>query len=200
MRMALSRTENRDLMTQARESLSGQWGLAIGGTVVFTFLLGLMGVVPIIGPLAGLFINGPLMLGGAIFYLAFVRGKPKISQLFDGFQNFATSMCVYLLSMLYIVLWSLLLIVPGIIAAFSYSMAYYIINDDDSISASEALAKSKKMMDGNKWKYFCLQWRFFGWYLLALLTCGLGVFAVIPYLYVSNVQFYEDIKGESDEQ
>ncbi len=135
-----------------------------------------------------------------IFYLAFVRGKPEISQLFDGFQNFATSMCVYLLSLLYIILWSLLLIVPGIIAALSYSMAYYIISDDDSISASEAIAKSKKMMAGNKWKYFCLQWRFFGWYLLALIPCGLGLPALVPYVYVSNVQFYEDIKGEGDEQ
>jgi uncharacterized membrane protein len=95
---------------------------------------------------------------------------------------------------LFIVLWLLLLIIPGIIAAISYSMTFYILADDKSIKPMEAIDKSKKMMDGYKWKYFFLCLRFFGWALLCILTLGIGFLWLIPYINVSIAKFYDDVK------
>jgi uncharacterized membrane protein len=88
-----------------------------------------------------------------------------------------------------------LLIVPGIIAAISYSMTFFIIADDRTISPLDAITKSKKMMYGYKWKYFCLCWRFLGWAILCMFTLGIGIFWLVPYVQVSVSKFYDDIKG-----
>jgi len=95
---------------------------------------------------------------------------------------------------LFILLWSLLLIIPGIIAALSYSMTFYILADDNSIGAMDAINKSKKMMYGYKWKYFCLGLRFLGWAILCILRLGIGFLWLSPYVHVSVTKFYEDIK------
>ena len=73
-------------------------------------------------------------------------------------------------------------------------MTFYIIADEPTIGASAALDKSRKMMDGYKWKYVCLQFRFFGWALLCLLTLGIGYLWLIPYMYISMAKFYDDVK------
>jgi uncharacterized membrane protein len=90
----------------------------------------------------------------------------------------------------------LLLIVPGIIAALSYSMTYFIIAENDSIGSLEAITKSKEMMRGNKWKLFCLCCRFLGWILLCILTIGIGFLWLYPYMMVSFAKFYDDIKRQ----
>ena len=90
----------------------------------------------------------------------------------------------------------LLLIIPGIIAALSYAMTYYIIVDNESIGALEAIRQSKEMMRGNKWKLFCLGLRFFGWSLLCLLTLGIGYLWLIPYMAISFAKFYGDISSQ----
>jgi len=99
--------------------------------------------------------------------------------------------------LIFILLWTLLLIVPGIIAAISYSMTFYIIADDNSIAAKEAIDKSKKMMDGYKWKFFCIGLRFFGLALLCVLTLGIGFLWLFPYIQVTVAKFYDDIKANS---
>lgn len=104
-------------------------------------------------------------------------------------------MGAYWLMILFVVLWSLLLIIPGIIAAFSYAMVFFIIADDSSIGVSEALKKSKVMMKGYKWKYFCLSWRFLGWAILSVLSCGIGFLWLFPYMQISFAKFYEDLKA-----
>jgi uncharacterized membrane protein len=98
---------------------------------------------------------------------------------------------------LFILLWTLLLIIPGIIAAISYSMTFYILADDNSIGAMDAIDKSKKMMDGYKWKCFCLGLRFLGWALLCILTLGIGFLWLMPYMQVSMAKFYDDVKANS---
>ena len=118
----------------------------------------------------------------------------KVENIFEGFQNFKSAVGAYLLMLLFIFLWMLLLIIPGIIAAFSYSMTFYILADDPSISPMDAIDKSKAMMKGKKWKYFLLNLRFLGWALLCLLTFGIGFLWLIPYIQVSIAKFYDDIK------
>ncbi len=189
----LSATENKILMTQARESLKGKWGLAIGTLVVYILILVPIQLIPF-GGFISLFITGPFAVGIAIFALALSRSQdPKLSQVFQGFQKFWVALGAYLLQLIFVLLWSILLIVPGIIAAISYSQTYYIIAEDDSIGPLQAITKSKRMMMGNKWKYFCLSFRFIGWELLCILSLGIGFLWLAPYMLVSFAKFYDDI-------
>lgn len=198
--ITLSQTENKLLMAKARESLRGFWGLAIGALIVYIVVFCVVGLFPVIGTIATYIIVGPMTVGGVRFTLAVSRkGRPEIGQLFSGFDRFGTHLAAYLLQTIFVALWTLLLIVPGIIAALSYSMTYFIIAEDSSISASDAITKSKKMMKGNKWKLVCLGFRFTGWFLLAMLSFGIGFLWVGPYMYVSYAQFYDDLKTAEDQ-
>jgi uncharacterized membrane protein len=203
-------TENVILMQQARESLRDKWGLAIGTFVVYFVISGAFGGINLLsrfdpsiaflGPIASIasiFITAPLVLGLAMFSLSLSRNEEaRLEQLFDGFRIYGKSLGAYFLVGIYTFLWTLLLIVPGIIAAISYAMTFYIIADDNTIGADEAIDKSKEMMYGYKWKYFCLAFRFFGWSLLCLLTLGIGFLWLLPYMQVSFAKFYDDIKAE----
>lgn len=192
------RTENITLMRMAKESLNGKWGLAAGTFFVYFLVLFAIQIFAAIIPIAGLIsliIAGPLALGIVIFVLAISRNQnAELAQIFDGFKNFGNSLAAYLLMVVFVFLWMLLLIVPGIIAAISYAMTFFIIADDPSIGPMDAINKSKKMMYGYKWKYFCLIFRFFGWFLLCLLTLGIGFLWLGPYVQVSVAKFYDDIK------
>lgn len=189
-------THNRDLMSMARESLSGHWGLGVGVMLLYQVIIqGISGFIPFVGPIACLAIAGPMVVGICLVFLSLVRRTPAtVGQMFEGFNQFGTALCGYLLMMLYTMLWSLLFLIPGIIAAYAYSMTFFIIADDPSVSASDAITRSKEMMQGNKWKLFCLFWRFFGWSLLCLLTLGIGYLWLGPYMQAAMAHFYEDVK------
>lgn len=192
------KTENRILMQNARESLKGKWGLSIGTFLVYMVIIIALNSIPKAGWLLWLLVTGPLVLGIIIFSLAISRGKEaKFEQLFEGFKRFGTALSAYLLVLVFTLLWTLLLIVPGIIAGLSYSMTFYILTDDPTVGAREAIRRSKKMMYGYKWKYFCLGLRFLGWALLCILTLGIGFLWLLPYIEISRAKFYDDIKGES---
>ncbi len=92
-------------------------------------------------------------------------------------------------------LWTLLFIIPGIIAQIGYSQVWFILTEDDEISPNDALKKSKEMMYGYKMQYFLLGLSFIGWIILAILTCGIGLLWVLPYIQTSNAKFYEDLKA-----
>ncbi len=190
------KTSNKTLMERARESLAGKWGIAIGAAAIYMAISTVVGGMKGIGQLLSLLASGPLALGLCIFSVSISRGKEvKINQLFEGFRRFSTALAAYLIVMLFTILWTLLFIVPGIIAALSYSQTFYILADDQAIGAGDAIKKSKKMMDGYKWKYFCLCFRFIGWGLLSMLTLGIGFLWLMPYMQVSMAKFYDDIKG-----
>jgi uncharacterized membrane protein len=195
--LTLSTTENRILMAQARESLRDKWGLAIGTFVVFTVIMIPIALIPGAGWIIAILIGGPMSIGLAIFTLSVSRKQDsQLAQIFEGFQKFSVGLGAYILKAIFTILWMLLLIVPGIIAALSYSMTYFIIAEDDSIGSLDAITKSKEMMRGNKWKLFCLCFRFLGWILLCILTIGIGFLWLYPYMMVSFAQFYDDIKRQ----
>lgn len=181
-------TENKILMTNARNSLSGKWGLAVGTNFMFGFLTS-------IGNEVVLVIGGPLQLGLSVFSLNLARNKKAdFEQLFEGFKNFGNSLLAFLLMTLFVFLWALLLIIPGIIAAIAYSQTFYLLADNKGLKGNEALKRSRAMMDGHKWKYFCLCLRFTGWFLLSILSLGIGFLWLAPYFNVSTANFYNDIK------
>jgi uncharacterized membrane protein len=193
------KTENKVLMQRARASLSGKWGLAVGTFFVYMLIVILVSKIPKVGGLATLLITGPLVLGMTIFSLSLSRNTgAKFEQMFEGFKKFGTALATYLLMLIFIILWSILLIVPGIIAALSYSQTFFILADDGSVGGREAIRRSKKMMDGYKWKYFCLQLRFLGWALLSILTLGIGFLWLLPYIQVSQAKFYDDLNSSPE--
>lgn len=190
-------TENTKLMQEARTSLDLKWGMAIITFLIYNIIVGSLSVIPILGSIGALILAGPFAYGLATFSMAISRNqKEDIKQIFEGFNNFANCLIAYLLMVLYVFLWSLLFIIPGIIAAISYSMIFYIMVDEPEIGPEAALRKSKEMMYGYKWKFFRLNLRFFGWSLLCILTLGIGFLWLIPYMHVTYVKFYEDIKND----
>ena len=195
-------TDNLTLMRASREALKGKWGLAILTFFIFTLLTTTSGTLRAHGSILTLsstltlIIGGPLALGAAIFSLSISRGKEaRLEQLFEGFNYFATALVTYLLLILYVFLWTLLLIVPGIIAALGYSMTFYILADDPLIKPQDALKKSKAMMDGHKEKLFYLCLRFLLLAILCILTLGIGFLWLVPYVHVTMAKFYDDVKG-----
>ena len=185
-------TSNKDLMTQARESLSGKWGLAVGTYIVYVLIVGAVSGIPF----GILILGGALILGIKTFWLAFARKEEaKLEMIFSGFKSFGNALLLYLLRAIFVFLWSLLLFIPGIIASISYAMAYFIMSDDPNIGAMDAIDKSKKMMYGYKWKFFFLCCRFIGWFILGFLSLGIGFLWIIPYMNTSFAKFYEDVKA-----
>ena len=192
-------TPNRDLMSHARAALAGRWGLAIGVMVVQIAINIAASIIPFgVGGVISFLIAGPFAIGLAIFFLSISRGgDSRFSMLFDGFSRFGTALGAYFFMGLFVLLWCLLLIIPGIIAAYSYSMTFYIVAEDPSVGALDAITRSKEMMRGKKWKFFCLNMRFIGWALLCVLTCGIGFLWLMPYISTSCARFYDDVRGQT---
>ena len=139
--------------------------------VVITLL-----VLVIIWSIIQIIIGGAGKLGYAKFNLNMVDNKEAVfSDLFSQFDRLGAGFCMNFLTGLYIALWSLLFIIPGIIKSFSYAMAPYILAEHPEMTASEAITESRHMMDGNKWRLFCLDFSFIGWSLL----CSLPVFVMV---------------------
>lgn len=102
-----------------------------------------------------------------------------------------------ILSTIYIFLWTLLLIIPGIIKSYSYALTPYILVEHPEMSANEAIEESMRLMDGHKFDLFYLQLSFIGWAILSILSLGLGFFWLIPYQMTAQAAFYRDIKNEA---
>lgn len=179
--------------------------------------------MPEYSPLAGLYIllvTGALELGITLFFLAMFRKQNvNVSDMFLGFEKFGKALGLMLFQSLFIFLWSLLLIVPGIIAAIRYSQAFFILADDPSKGIRQCMDESKAMMNGNKMKYFCLSLSFIGWSLLASIPASIldsicnvmklgglatGIISiigtlfmapVIAYIYSTQSGFYEILAG-----
>lgn len=98
---------------------------------------------------------------------------------------------------LYVMLWTILLIIPGIIKGYSYAMASYISIDNEELSAEECVQRSIKMMQGHKMQLFLLDLSFFGWVLLSILTLGIGFLWLAPYQESAHIKFYEDLKSKA---
>ncbi|KUO72270.1 MAG: hypothetical protein APF77_20270 [Clostridia bacterium BRH_c25] len=145
--------------------------------------------------LVGFIIGGPIYYGVAAFFLKLARHEPaEFSELFSGFSLFKTNFVLNFFIILFTFLWTMLLIVPGIIAGISYSMAYYIVNDDPNVGALEAVRRSKEMMNGNKMRFFEMWLGFLGWFILGVVTLGLGMLYAIPYYRAAKANFYLDLK------
>ena len=153
--------------------------------------------VPVLNFVLSLILTGPMTLGISMLFLDASRGRGIVLQrVFDGFKSFGASVLAYILMNIFILLWSLLLIIPGILASLSYSMTFFVLADNPGMGALEAIDRSKQMMLGYRWKLFCLYCRFIGWALLAgIFTLGIGFLWLEPYMKTSMARFYDDISA-----
>ncbi len=187
-------TQNIELMRAAKAQLRGKWGMAAVATLLFMIVCaGVGSIVPLVG---SLIIGGPMLLGYVLYLMAVHRGgEGDFETLFSGFKDFVRTLVAYLVMSVLIMVGMILLIVPGIIVSLGLSMTFYILAEDKEIEPLDALRKSWDMMMGHKWKYFCLMFRFFGWWLLCMITFGILLFWVTPYMQLAGMNFYDDIKG-----
>ena len=179
--------------------------------------------MPAYSPLSGIYsllVTGAMDLGLTLFFLAMFRRQiVGIGDVFLGFERYGKALGLFLFQGLFIVLWSLLFIVPGIIAAIRYSQAFFILADDPNKGIRQCMDESKMMMRGNKAKYFCLSLSFIGWGILASIPAGvlsgisealylsgfmtvlfdivgaLCMAPVIAYIYSTQAGFYEILAG-----
>ena len=158
-----------------------KWYLAIAG--------GAAGVLSLVN----LILGGVVQLGYASYLLKQQdREVCSVKELFSKFDYFVPGLLQQLLRNLYIILWSLLLIIPGIIKSFAYAMTPFIMAENPEMTAKEAITRSRELMDGHKEELFWLSLTFFGWGLLAALTCGIGYIFLNPYINAAYAAFYRD--------
>ena len=162
-------------------------------------IAGVSGVVTlamVIGILVKIFVYNPLKVGGLAFFKKNVMDAPAdLNEIGVGFKNFLHTFVTLFLNDLFLTLWTMLLIVPGIIKSYSYRMVPYIIADEPDLSPTETITRSRQMMDGHKWHTFCYDLSFIGWVLLTILTCGLvGMFWFGPYKNNSDAALYLELR------
>ena len=162
---------------------------------IFLIIFGVAMVVAIIMSIIYLIIGGAVGIGYSNFNLDIIDGREaRIGTLFDSFDQWKTGFVARLLSSIYVTLWSMLFVIPGIIASYSYSMMHFVMAENPDMGANEAIRESKRLMKGNKWRFFCLQLSFIGWELLAIFfTAGIGLLWVVPYQQAAYAAFYRDI-------
>lgn len=141
-----------------------------------------------------LLIGGGVSFGYARFMLALADGKEAgFSTLFSRMQYLLKGFIMNLLISVYVALWSLFLVIPGIVKAYSYAMTPYILAENPKMGVNEAITASRRMMRGNKWRLFCLRLSFIGWHILVGLTAGVGNVILNPYIEASQAVFYREV-------
>jgi uncharacterized membrane protein len=190
----------------SRQSLAGNWKNAIITSLLFAAVTILPAMFAIllfgedfgkaVGNLYALLVGGPFCFGISYFFLKlFRKQETKPSDVFYGFDFFIKAFLLYVVTTIFIILWTLLLIIPGIVAAYRYRLAFLVLIDNPNLSTMEAINESKRLMSGNKGKLFFLDLSFIGWALLSCLTFGIGFIALLPYVYTATVVFYELCNG-----
>lgn len=141
-------------------------------------------------------LGGVIQLGYASYLLKqHDRTEFRFNDLFSKFDHFGAGFCQAFLRGLYTFLWSLLFVIPGIIATYRYAMTPFIMAEHPEMTASEAIRASKQMMVGHKWELFCLDFSFLGWNLLCGLTLNLGNIFLNPYTNAAHAAFYRNISA-----
>lgn len=215
---------NQELKNSALAALKGNWAPAVLGAIFFTFATCLitspgycanmaafdMPFFNSINPkLLKLFSNSSFLLNFFLLYplsLGYSVAHKELLQNGDtaitrntvrlAFSDYVRNAVSILLVYLYTLLWTLLFIVPGIIKGLAYSLTPFIVKDNPQLLPNEAINLSMKMMKGHKFDLFYLYLSFIGWIFLAILTLGIGLLWVIPYMQTSMAAFYLDVKND----
>jgi len=205
-----------DLKDQALATLKGKWGSFVGLTFIFMLLMGIATGATQFGEIftGSSFRTLAIIMTGSGFlltilaipmqygyYIAYLNSSRQdlpadIGDLFCGYRQFTRVLGTMLLATIIIMAGCFLFVVPGIILAFAYALVPYIMHDHPELSASEILQMSRVMMKGHKMDLFLLYLSFIGWALLCVLTLFIGYFWLEPYMQMTMVKFYEQLRAE----
>lgn len=200
-----TRAINRPLRRQALDALEGNWGTAAIFSVVYTVIAMICGYTPQFfaadsailsscNSIIGSLILVPIGFAYIVGFLGLKRGvAPQVGDLFKHFNK--RIFLTMLLKSVYMCLWALLFIIPGIVKYYSYAMTEYILKDNPELSNNAAIEASMAMMKGNRKRLFLLDLSFTGWGILSILTLGLGLILLYPYWYTARAAFYEELKN-----
>ena len=187
-------------MKEIKESLKAaafQAGVSV--ETIVAILLGILGVSVLIALVINIFLRNPLLVGINRYFMKNAQQPAELKELgysFSGARYLKTVGAMVLVNV-FVALWSLLLVIPGIIKIFEYYMVGYILADDPDMGVMDALRKSKEMMRGHKWNTFVLNLSFLGWKLLGAITFGIvDIFYVNPYIQATEAELYLTLKNQ----
>ena len=193
---------NEELREKARGILGGkiftsEWLYALLVSLIAGAVIGFTSSFII-----GILVIGIVNIGLNKYYLYRSRKSIKFDNfavLIDGVKgDVGGNIILGLLVTLFTFLWSLLFVIPGIVKAYSYSMAYFIKIDHPEYTATQAIDESRRIMNGNKMKLFLLDLSFIGWMIVGSLCFGIGVLWVNAYMQAAHAEFYRDIIGDGE--
>ena len=216
--------DSKTLKQRALNNLQGCWGVSVAVALVALLLGGLNNgasfrvnidaeVLELLPPMVVSLITAYASVMGMLGFVQFIIGgtvnlgftrflldqhdgnELNFRTLFSQFDRFGVGFLQSFLRGLYIFLWSLLLIVPGIVKTYSYAMTPYILADHPEMTANEAITASRQLMDGHKGELFWLRLSFFGWVLLNIFTLGIGSLFLNPYKNAAEAAFYRELTG-----
>ena len=210
----------RDYKRIARGRLQGNWAPAVLASLIYNVLVAICsgsGLIPrywSVPPLSALslgcgstllsiFLIYPLGVGFAnAFRLLHERRDDRmVENMFElGFSGYWHKVAGMFLMALKVFLWTLLFVIPGLVMSFAYAMTPYILEEHPELDAWEASNRSREMMRGHKWQLFCLYLSFLGWFLLCILSLGIGFLWLSPFMQASEAAFYNDLKAERGEE
>jgi len=196
-----------ELKSLSKDQLRGRWGEIILFHLVYYAIIFIPSFIfefnndpsyysqgELIYDLVTFVLSAPLSLGFSYFCLNFIKRKNRIEDIFWGFTKFGKVFVAYLLMVVAIMIGCFLLIIPGIILGLMFSQVFYIIADNEEISAVDALKESARIMKGNKFRYFILCLSFIGWVIVGAITLGIGFIWITPYYNITLTNFYRDIR------
>lgn len=206
----------KELKQQALDNLSGNWTMPVLATLIYVVITAVprtlvnlgnppelfdpvtSAILVTVGFLLAIFL-APMEYGFSVSFLRFCKGNTlTVKEMFDAsFGDYAKAFVCGLVVGVFILLWCLLLIIPGIIKALAYSMTFFISDEHPELTILQCIDESERMMQGHKWELFLLMLSFIGWFLLAILTLGIGFLWLRPYARVAKVKFYEQLKLEN---
>jgi len=210
--------ENSEIRSESRTILTGNWAMAVVVILVYSLITGIGGssggsasgdggwfngvvlgiivVASIFSIAYSILVANVIEYGTTIAFLKLTREKKiTFEYMFSGFKDFGRVVAVMFFRNLFIFLWTMLFIIPGIVKSYTYSMTEYLIADDPNLDALSAITKSKEMMRGWKGKLFLLDLSLIGWWFLCLFTCGIGFLWLGSYFKTNRAVFYQELSG-----
>lgn len=184
-----------ELKMRAKEQLRGNIGILFICMLIVEIIN--VAAAAISNGVGTIFVSSPMQISMCMIYLNMAKNQiPTVGDTFNGFEVFGKSIWLNIITSFFTVLWALLFIVPGIVKMYSYSMAPYILAENNDMTAREALRESKRIMHGHKGELFVLHLSFIPWILLGAVTCGIAMIYTVPYINMTVVGFYNNIKSD----
>ena len=183
----------QQLKTAAKQQIKGKIGILF----VITLVMALVGCIPVVS-----FILPPaLTLSMYMIYLGITYGNtPGVGDLFQGAKYLGKAWWLNILVIVFTALWSMLFVIPGIIKGLSYSMSYFVLAENPTLTARQALNESKRLMKGHVGELFVLQLSFIGWIILCMFTFCIPMIWVGPYMQTTLANYYHYLKQTAQPQ